>query len=580
MIDLSRNRAELLAEIGASLSAGEYLGDITEQRFATADVRASVYGYAKRDLFPLLKVVLSERFADVARPELMRDLLIPLRNALGNAYKHGNDRDPARAVSVEVTLTRKGALIAITDEGSGFDVALALRRFQEQDAYFVNRGAGFRNLQEARSSVSYENGGRTVLLCFRPTMRDQDHASSASPASVGDPTIDRGESSGGHASHACGSSRREEAHSSLAGSQRLLTSAATRPKSFTDHVQGSEAAAALPKVLDAQWLQTCLSTELPEFANGPAKIESCRVYATCGRADDDCGSRYVLRLASPDGQPPETRILTARLHGTEAAAEADFEFATRLHHSRITKRLSIPRPVTRPAEEPRLVLYDFDPWINLWEYLTHRRSLKSLHHAAERAGEALAGLHRSQVAFRGKETDIEGRFKGMVARTTTALQALPGGSALLSCFRDCVKRIENAASSRQLISAPIHGAFGWDCIHYGVDGRFYLYRFETCQQSDPGVDLGGFVADLLCFTISNHDESAYQSCVAVLLNEYNSEAQRPISEDDLRFYIPVALAERLQRTELRTTAGLDQLLAALDTILLGWGEVATSEVPA
>jgi hypothetical protein len=94
------------------------------------------------------------------------------------------------------------------------------------------------------------------------------------------------------------------------------------------------------------------------------------------------------------------------------------------------------------------------------------------------------------------------------------------------------------------------------------------------------VDLGGFVADLLCFTISNHDESAYQSCVAVLLNEYNSEAQRPISEDDLRFYIPVALAERLQRTELRTTAGLDQLLAALDTILLGWGEVATSEVPA
>ena len=134
MIDLSRNRAELLAEIEAPLSTAEFLSDFTDLRFATADVRARVHGHAKNDLFPLLKVVLSERFADVPRPELMRDLLIPLRNALGNAYKHGNDHDPAKTVSVEVTLTRKGALIAITDEGFGFDVALTLRRFQEQNS--------------------------------------------------------------------------------------------------------------------------------------------------------------------------------------------------------------------------------------------------------------------------------------------------------------------------------------------------------------------------------------------------------------------------------------------------------------
>ena len=520
MIDLSRTRAELIAEIEAPLSAGEYLSDITDPRFATADVRARVQGCAKRDLFPLLKVVLSERFADVPRPELMRDLLIPLRNALGNAYKHGNNHDPAKAVSVELTLTRMGALIAISDEGSGFDVALTLRRFQEQNGYFANRGVGFRNLQEAGSTVSYENGGRTVLLCFRPTMRGQDNALSASPA--------------------------------------------------------------FSKVLDAGWLRTCLSAELPEFANGPAKLQSCRVYATRGRADDDCGNRCVLRVSGPDGQEPATRILTARLHGTEAAAEADFESATRLHDFRVTKRLAIPPPVTRPAKAPRLVLYDFDPWVNLWEYLTHRRSLKSLHHAAERAGEALQGLHRSQLAFRGNETDpIEEEFKTMIARTTTALQALPGGSELVSCFIDCVKRIENAAPCRQpRVLAPIHGAFGWDCIHYGVDGRFYLYRFETCRRSDPGLDLGGFAADLLCFTLSNHDESAYRSCLDAFLNAYNAEAERSPSVDDLCFYIPVALVQRLQRPELRTTACLDQLLAALDTVLLGWGEVATSEVTA
>src|ERR1041385_2925616 len=89
MIDLSRNRAELLAEIEASRSAVENVRDLTDPRVATADVRARVRGSAKEDLFPLLKVVLSERFADVPRPELMRDLLVPLRKALGNAYKHG-----------------------------------------------------------------------------------------------------------------------------------------------------------------------------------------------------------------------------------------------------------------------------------------------------------------------------------------------------------------------------------------------------------------------------------------------------------------------------------------------------------
>jgi hypothetical protein len=169
----------------------------------------------------------------------------------------------------------------------------------------------------------------------------------------------------------------------------------------------------------------------------------------------------------------------------------------------------------------------------------------------------------------------------MVARTTAALQSMPGGSDLVARFRDCIKRIENAPPRRKSrVLAPIHGAFGWDRIHYGVDGRFYLYGFEKCQRSHPGLDLGGFAADLLCFTLSKRDESAYQSGLDAFLNQYNSEAERSLNANDLRFYASVALVERLQRTELRTTARLDQWLAALDAVLLGWGEVATSEVPA
>src|SRR2546429_9696281 len=51
-----------------------------------------VCGRARDELFPLLKIALSERFATVPRLQIIRDLLLPLRNILGNAYKHGNGR--------------------------------------------------------------------------------------------------------------------------------------------------------------------------------------------------------------------------------------------------------------------------------------------------------------------------------------------------------------------------------------------------------------------------------------------------------------------------------------------------------
>ena len=163
--------------------------------------------------------------------------------------------------------------------------------------------------------VSYENGGRTVLLCFRPTIQNHDRA-------------------------------------------------------LNSH--------ALPKVLGAEWIQKRLSAEVPEFGKDGAKIESYRVYPARGCAGDDCGNRYVLRLAGRNGRPAETRILTGRLHPTEAAAASDFEAATKLHDARISIKLRIPRPVALLAGEPRLVLYDFDPWMNLCEFFTHHGRIKTL----------------------------------------------------------------------------------------------------------------------------------------------------------------------------------------------------------
>ncbi len=176
MINLSRTRAELLAEIDAPNLSGDPLSDLTDLRAASVDAHVRVCGRARDELFPLLKIALSERFAAVPRLQMIRDLLLPLKNIIGNACKHGNGCDPTKVISVEIVLTAKGALIAVTDEGRGFDVALTFRRFQGQESYFANHGVGFRNLHRAISMVSYENGGRTVLLCFRPTIQNHDRA--------------------------------------------------------------------------------------------------------------------------------------------------------------------------------------------------------------------------------------------------------------------------------------------------------------------------------------------------------------------------------------------------------------------
>jgi anti-sigma regulatory factor (Ser/Thr protein kinase) len=568
MIDLSRNRAELLAEIEAAEFQGEPLNDLTDPRVANGNAHVRVQGHAKKDLFPLLKVVLSARFALVPRSQLNRDLLIPLRNAIGNAYKHGNAKNPDKVISVGMVLSRVGALVTITDEGSGFDVAGTFRRFQLQEDYCMNRGAGFLNLHQATSTVSYENGGRTMLLCFRPT----------APGNTSD-----------HPRHVREGRENSPLPSTVAACDNGLQ-VVTRPAAADrlSKIRESPLVEPLHRVLDAEWIRTCLSSELPEFRNGETRIESCRVYAMRGPAEDGCGNRFVIRVASNGGHSTETRILTGKLHATETAAEADFESAKCLHDGVMAKRLLIPRPVARLKAEPRLVLYEFDPWINLQEYLTHRPGLKPLLHAAERAGKGLADVHRSQVTLgrsscpgtQKRELQPEQHFSELVARAEMNLATLPSGPGLVNRLRVCVERIQDlAALSPHRTVAPIHGALDWDCIHFGADGRFYLYHFESCRRSDPGLDLGGFAADLLCFTIANHSEEAYRNSLDAFLNKYNAETQHPMGKDDLRFYIARALIERLGRADCPTKAGAGQLLGALDAESGRWERAVTGKVP-
>src|SRR5437879_5309093 len=119
MIDLSRTRAALLAWIDAPNPPADSLSDISDPRVATMDAHVRVWGHTREHLFSLVKNALVERFAAAPRSQLIQDLLMPLKNALGNAYRYGNGADAAKAIVVELVLTSKGALIAVNDEGPG-----------------------------------------------------------------------------------------------------------------------------------------------------------------------------------------------------------------------------------------------------------------------------------------------------------------------------------------------------------------------------------------------------------------------------------------------------------------------------
>jgi anti-sigma regulatory factor (Ser/Thr protein kinase) len=519
MIDITRTRAQLLAELEARGPAASPLV-IPSRVPLPADAHLLFRGHAVKETFSLLKAELSERFAAVPRPELIRDLLAPLKNALGNAYKHGNRRDRAKSISVQIVLTRKGALIAITDEGSGFDVASTVRAMRYGERAPSDRGAGFRNLDRANSVVSYENAGRTVLLCFR--------------AEVG----------------------------------------STEPPQSSDDPGGDSA---LLRILDPEWMRRCLSTELSDVRYNQAELGDCRAYPAKGIANDHCGIRYALEIRWASDRTVEMRILTGRLHADAAAAEADFEGSTKLYDRLHSMQLRIPRPVARLEAEPRLVLYDFDPWMNLWEYLDDRGSPKVLRNCAEWTGQALAALHQSHIPLRIAEPQsLAERLRLTCARVSSNPLAMDSRFDLATRARTVLQSVEEwfaLIESREL--APTHSALSWDCIHYGVDRGFYLYKFENCRLSHPGLDLGGFLADLLLFSATQNDEEAFRSGREAFLGSYDALSGHSTSAEILRICTVVALLDRL-----------DQLLPCLESdlrlhaLVIGQCERVLKDAPA
>jgi len=146
----------MLADIGAQESdLGADPLDAEDPAFVEREpARLVVRAHHREELFGRLEPVLRRRFGRGASEHLDGDLLAPLRRAIGNAHRRGNHEDPARWLTAEVIATSRGAVLAVTDEGSGFDVERVVGQFDRKERYFTREGHGIACFAETSSLVS------------------------------------------------------------------------------------------------------------------------------------------------------------------------------------------------------------------------------------------------------------------------------------------------------------------------------------------------------------------------------------------------------------------------------------------
>ncbi len=513
MIDLDHTKEQMLAEINASENAlAKCLNDPSDPLFASLDeARLVVRGQTPDNLLPRLNGALAKRFANIPSEQLIRDLIYPLKKGLGNAYKWGNQKDPGKHITVETVATRTGAMVAISDEGEGFEVKGILHRFHADEHYFTHGGSGFVYFNRTKSLISFANGGRTLLIRFL-----------CAPA-PGTALMAKKSSAFG-----------------LAG--------------------------------DEEFMKSFLAAELPWFQKNNATLASCRIYVPNEQIDDQPELKYVLGYRKDDSEKVSTIALSGRLL-PEHAAETDFSVARQLHERLLQGKTGIyvPPPVA-VFKHPSLVLFRFNPSMGLQQYLEEKFDFQEVARIIQMAAQSLRAWHQSVVVQQGDEV-LEGalaehRSAGEMVMSKLA-QASPRLAERLQQIYD--QLAARVATLKSYARVPIHGALGWRSILYS-EGRFYFYRFDKCRHSHPGFDLGGFLADLLRFYVlrKKADPDFYHAGREFFLETYCTGTPAPWHED-LSFFMTDALLLRLpsvlEQTGKKWEAGVDALLRRCEQAL-------------
>jgi hypothetical protein len=523
MIDLNRTRAGMFAEIHASAHildsplrwSGVPGGPPVVEAFASkSEVCLLVQGTTPAAVLPVLNDAFTARFGDIRPQQLVRDLLDPIRKGVGNAYKWGNLRDPSRQISVEAVATRSGAVVSISDEGAGFDVQSVIQKYREHQKYFTHGGSGIKHFEKARSSISYSNGGRTLLIRFA-CLWDQ----------------------GGRAA--------------------------------------SENIAEVDRLSDEIRLKHLLATGLPYFRSGRATLEGCCAYRSDGGGAHGNEARWALQYRIGKSTDARHTVLTARVLPASLAA-ADFAVATELYKRGFRRRagIAIPKPLAMlDLDHLRVVLFKFSPLYDLRAHLKSIEDEAKLTAVIQAIGRGLRTLHESRIAAPNEEL-AESITRGLDAGNAAVARLAddrPERAGRVEKFLDRLR--ERAATIRSERPVPVHGAFEWKSIvHDGT--RLHFYRFETCRRSHPGFDAGSFLADLRRFSLVRRkpERNRYELARGAFLDAYFSDDSASWRED-LPFFTAYALLQRIEallrrpreKWESKVDTLLDQCEDALET---------------
>jgi serine/threonine-protein kinase RsbW len=99
----------------------------------------------------------------------MTNVEIALREGIANAIIHGNENDPSKKVLVSCYMEPgHGVLIAIQDEGKGFDPG-SVPDPREAERIHLHHGRGIFLMRQLMDRVEHRNGGREVILLKRPS---------------------------------------------------------------------------------------------------------------------------------------------------------------------------------------------------------------------------------------------------------------------------------------------------------------------------------------------------------------------------------------------------------------------------
>jgi hypothetical protein len=475
----------MLADIGAQESALDLEPlDPDDPAFVDRDPALLVVrAHHRAELFPRLEQALRRRFGRDASEHLDCDLLRPLRRAIGNSHRRGNEEDPSKWLTAEVVATARGAVVSITDEGAGFDFERVIRRFESHERYFTREGHGIVCFAEIGSLVSYADGGRTWLLRY---LCDPE---------PGEPLTER---------------------------------------------EG----AALGPAGDATFMKSFLADHVPGFRDRGVEVESCRVYAL-SREQGASELAYVVRCHSGD-QAAETQVLTGRLL-REAAARADVEMAERLRAAGVgaAAGMSVPPPLGA-FRAPSLSLFRLDPSVTLRERMRMTIGLRPLTLIMRLVAVGLAAIHLSSAAPEAVEGfgEILDRHRSAKRRVEARLAGKPSQARASACFDRLLDLSHGLAPCEP---APIHGALEWDCIVASREGlELYRFERSRLSHPgiDVGAflaDLWRFHN-----VRSKGDPALSEAARAAFLERYFAR-QRPPWANDVDWFIASALLERFDR---------------------------------